>query len=116
FQFRRQWITWRCSTSNTVHRTFQVINHGLTHIHRVPIYQLLGRENRPSLPNLLNATYRLFQVRVQHIRPQGVENRASRPLSRTQATRREVSSWVGDHQRIPSVVCFFAIDFAWLVG
>ncbi|RAH43927.1 hypothetical protein BO95DRAFT_192366 [Aspergillus brunneoviolaceus CBS 621.78] len=42
-----------------------------------------------------------------HIRPQGVENRASRPLSRTQATRREVSSWVGDHQRIPSVVCFF---------
>ncbi|PYH48356.1 HET domain-containing protein [Aspergillus saccharolyticus JOP 1030-1] len=41
---------------------------------------------------------------IVHIRPQGVENRASRPLSRTQATRREVSSWVGDHQRIPSVL------------
>ncbi|PYH77867.1 hypothetical protein BO82DRAFT_170344 [Aspergillus uvarum CBS 121591] len=33
------------------------------------------------------------QLSVQHIRPQGVENRASRPLSRTQATRRPVSSW-----------------------
>ena len=29
-----------------------------------------------------------------------------RTIDRTQATRRPVSSWVGDHQRIPAVVCF----------
>jgi hypothetical protein len=39
-------------------------------------------------------------------RPQDTENRASRPLSRTQAVCRYVSSWVGDHQRIRNVDCF----------
>jgi hypothetical protein len=34
------------------------------------------------------------------------ENRASRPLSRSQTIRRHVSSWVGDHQRIHAVDCF----------
>ena len=30
----------------------------------------------------------------------------SRPLCLNQASDRSVSSWVGDHQRIPIVVCF----------
>ncbi|OWP00443.1 hypothetical protein B2J93_754 [Marssonina coronariae] len=34
------------------------------------------------------------------------ENWASRPLCQTQASDRQTSSWVGDHQRIPAVVCF----------
>ena len=42
-----------------------------------------------------------------HIRPQTEENRASRSLCHTQASDRQISSWVGDHQRIPAVVCFF---------
>ncbi|ESZ97999.1 mannitol 1-phosphate dehydrogenase [Sclerotinia borealis F-4128] len=33
------------------------------------------------------------------------ENWASRPLCHTQASDRWISSWVGDHQRIPTVVC-----------
>jgi hypothetical protein len=33
-------------------------------------------------------------------------NWASRPLCHTQALDRQISSWVGDHQRIPAVVCF----------
>ncbi|KAJ5624628.1 hypothetical protein N7510_000937 [Penicillium lagena] len=37
------------------------------------------------------------------MRPQGVENRASRPLS--------LSSWVGDHQRILTVACTFFFFF-----
>jgi hypothetical protein len=41
-----------------------------------------------------------------HIRSQTEENWASRPLCHTQASDRQVSSWVGDHQRIPAVVCF----------
>jgi hypothetical protein len=31
----------------------------------------------------------------------------SRPLSWNQAVDRQISSWVGDHQRIPAVVCFW---------
>ncbi|OJJ75278.1 hypothetical protein ASPBRDRAFT_482066 [Aspergillus brasiliensis CBS 101740] len=58
-----------------------------------------------------NIAYNLASLVEKYIRPQGVENRASRPLSRTQATRREVSSWVGDHQRIPSVVCILLFIF-----
>jgi len=34
-------------------------------------------------------------------------NWASRPLCHTQALDRQISSWVGDHQRIPAVVCFW---------
>ncbi|EHA23286.1 hypothetical protein ASPNIDRAFT_37299 [Aspergillus niger ATCC 1015] len=67
--------------------------------------------NRPTRYALLltpgPCLYNLLHERNKYIRPQGVENRASRPLSRTQATRRDVSSWVGDHQRIPSVLCPF---------
>ena len=43
---------------------------------------------------------------INHIRPQTGENWASRPLCHTQAPDRWISSWVGDHQRIPTVVCF----------
>jgi hypothetical protein len=43
-----------------------------------------------------------------HIRPQTVENWASRPLCHTQATDRQISSWVGDDQRIPAVVCLLS--------
>jgi hypothetical protein len=42
----------------------------------------------------------------KHIRPKVVENTGSRPLSHSQATNRRISSWVGDDQRIPAVVCF----------
>ena len=34
-----------------------------------------------------------------------------RPIDRAEATRREVSSWVGDHQRIPPVVCISIFAF-----
>ena len=44
----------------------------------------------------------------EHIRPQTEENMVSRPLCLNQASDRSVSSWVGDHQRIPVVVCFFS--------
>jgi hypothetical protein len=42
------------------------------------------------------------------IRPKLAENTGSRPLAQSQAAKRRISSWVGDDQRIPSVVCFFA--------
>jgi hypothetical protein len=45
-------------------------------------------------------------MRANHIQPQTKENWASRPLCHTQASDRQISSWVGDHQRIPAVVCF----------
>src|SRR3954469_25503008 len=51
--------------------------------------------------------YRLKCFICWHIRPQTEENWASRPLCHTQASDRQISSWVGDHQRIPAVVCFF---------
>jgi hypothetical protein len=50
-----------------------------------------------------------------HIRPQTEENWASRPLCHTQASDRQISSWVGDHQRIPAVVCFY-IFFAFVTS
>jgi hypothetical protein len=48
-----------------------------------------------------------------HNRPQDMDNRASRPLSHTEAMCRPVSSWVGDYQRITAVDCFcpFAFPF-----
>jgi hypothetical protein len=42
-----------------------------------------------------------------HIRPKPSESTGSRPLSLSQAEERRTSSWVGDDQRIPGVVCFF---------
>ena len=56
--------------------------------------------------DLNKPVYQLWTTDFKHIRPQGVENRASRPLSRTQATRRLVSSLMGDRKRILAVVCF----------
>ncbi len=44
---------------------------------------------------------------AQHIRPYPLENTGSRPLSPSQASESQISSWVGDDQRIPGVVCFF---------
>ena len=47
-----------------------------------------------------------------HIRPYPLENSGSRPLSHRQASEGQTSSWVGDHQRIPGVVCsFFLCSF-----
>ena len=46
----------------------------------------------------------------QHIRPYPVENTGSRPLSQSQAAEGLISSWVGDDQRIPAVVCFCCFD------
>ena len=39
-------------------------------------------------------------------RPYLSENRGSRPITRTQADEGQISSWVGDDQRIPAVDCF----------
>ena len=62
--------------------------------------------------------YRANQYNYCHIQPQTEENWASRPLCHTQASDRQISSWLGDHQRIPAVVCFilsaiflFCIEF-----
>ena len=41
-----------------------------------------------------------------HIRPYPLENSGSRLLSHRQASEGQTSSWVGDDQRIPGVVCF----------
>jgi hypothetical protein len=41
-----------------------------------------------------------------YIRPYPLENSGSRPLSHRQASEGQTSSWVGDDQRIPGVVCF----------
>ncbi|KAF2704483.1 hypothetical protein K504DRAFT_117284, partial [Pleomassaria siparia CBS 279.74] len=43
---------------------------------------------------------------IFHIRPQDNENNASRLLCDIQALYRRISSQVGDHWRIPAVVCF----------
>jgi hypothetical protein len=43
----------------------------------------------------------------KYIRPKPSENTGSRPLSLSQAEERRTSSWVGDDQRIPGVVCLF---------
>jgi hypothetical protein len=40
-----------------------------------------------------------------------MDNRASRPLSHTEAMCRPVSSWVGDYQRITAVDCFHLFAF-----
>src|SRR6478735_3095651 len=45
----------------------------------------------------------------KHIRPYLQENTGSRPLSHSQACKGRISSWVGDDQRIPAVVCFLLI-------
>ena len=47
----------------------------------------------------------------KHIRPYLVENTGSRPLSHSQAAKGLISSWVGDDQRIPAVVCVFFFHF-----
>ena len=52
---------------------------------------------------------------ASHIRPYPVENWASRPICLTQATVGQISSWVGDDQRIPAVVCFSFLTFVFLV-
>jgi hypothetical protein len=44
-----------------------------------------------------------------HIRPYLPENTGSRPLSHSQAGKGRISSWVGDDQRIPAVVCFLPV-------
>ncbi|KAH7358340.1 hypothetical protein B0T11DRAFT_284246 [Plectosphaerella cucumerina] len=46
-----------------------------------------------------------------HIRPHPLENTGSRPLSQSQANEGRSSSWVGDDQRMPGVVCFWWFDF-----
>ena len=44
-----------------------------------------------------------------HIRPYPLENSGSRPLSHRQASEGQTSSWVGDDQRIPGVVCLLPL-------
>ena len=44
-----------------------------------------------------------------HIRPYPCESTGSRPLSPRQTHESQISSWVGDDQRIPGVVCSFWI-------
>ena len=54
------------------------------------------------VPDFISLCYK----QCNHIRPQIMENRASRPLCRTQTINRISSSAVGDHVRIRSAVCF----------
>ena len=53
--------------------------------------------------------YKTSSSDTNHIRPYLVENTGSRPLSQSQAAEGLISSWVGDDQRIPAVVCFFVV-------
>ncbi len=48
----------------------------------------------------------LLRIQFFHIRPQVKEYTGSRLLSTRQAFDRRISSQVGDHWRIPAVVCF----------
>ena len=54
---------------------------------------------------------------TKYIRSKLVENTGSRLLSQSQATKRWISSWVGDDQRIPGVVCsvFLSLFLPYLV-
>ena len=52
-----------------------------------------------------------FTLYIYHIRPYPVENTGSHPLSQSQAAEGLISSWVGDDQRIPAVVCVFFCCF-----
>ncbi|KAF2788159.1 hypothetical protein K505DRAFT_115630, partial [Melanomma pulvis-pyrius CBS 109.77] len=42
-----------------------------------------------------------------HIRPQEAQSRQPRPILCTELAYRQTSSQVGDHWRIPAVVCFW---------
>jgi hypothetical protein len=62
----------------------------------------------PLLARSFDSCYIMLQTtRNCHIRPKPLENTGSRPLSLSQAKERRTSSWVGDDQRIPGVVCFY---------
>ena len=54
----------------------------------------------------LTQAYKHHTKYHHHMRPYPVENTGSRPLSHSQAAEGWISSWVGDDQRIPGVVCF----------
>ena len=49
----------------------------------------------------------LFRAQGFNIRPYLLEYTGSRLLSPSQASKSSSSSWVGDDQRMPGVVCFF---------
>jgi hypothetical protein len=75
-----------------------------------------GGVESPCQPSLSYIrVYRSVQENSWYIRPQTGENRASRPLCHPQAPDRQISSWVGDHQRIPAVVCFCIFGSCFLV-
>ena len=50
-----------------------------------------------------------------HIRPQPPEKSGSRLISERQTSERRISSWVGDDQRTPGVVCFLHIQICFLL-
>jgi hypothetical protein len=60
----------------------------------------------PDITTPLNCT-RANHHFVQAASPPSPSKGTHPGIDRVQATRRPVSSWVGDHQRIPAVVCFF---------
>ena len=72
----------------------------------VPWNSLRLRQS-PHLPPCLIASPSMIAAQWKHchIRPQAPENSGSRLLSPRQASERQTSSWVGDDQRIPDVVC-----------
>ncbi|KAL2142718.1 hypothetical protein VTI28DRAFT_806 [Corynascus sepedonium] len=51
-------------------------------------------------------SYTGHSVTDYHIRPYLLGNSGSRPLSQRQTNKGSSSSWVGDDQRMPGVVCF----------
>jgi hypothetical protein len=58
----------------------------------------------PDITTTLNCTHANHHL-AQAASPQSPSKGTHSGIDRVQATRRPVSSWVGDHQRIPAVVC-----------
>ena len=67
------------------------------------------------LVQILQRIYKRKRINFSHVRSQVKVNTRSRLLSDSQALNRPNSTWVGDHQGIPTAVrffCFFSYNLA----
>ncbi|KAL2024298.1 hypothetical protein VTK56DRAFT_8780 [Thermocarpiscus australiensis] len=74
-----------------------------------------------ALNRAVSSIWFTFRTGIVHIRPYPLESTASRPLCPSQTSEGRTSSWVGDDQRIPGVVCsflpfFFVVFGFWFFG
>ena len=60
------------------------------------------RMSEPTYPTFMY----IISCRCWHIRPYSLEYSGSRLLPVRQTSEGQISSWVGDDQRTPAVVCF----------